>query len=83
MGLSGRPTPDLLAVRFTAGASKCIDGLRPPPAREPSPSFGVPDGTPGKAQTTQVGLYGVTAWNSGSDYFPAEHINIFPTGANK
>ncbi len=46
-------------------------------------SFGVPDGTPGKAQTTQVGLYGVSAWNSGSDYFPAEHINIFPTGPSK
>ena len=38
-------------------------------------AFGVPDGTPGRAQTTQIGLFppgsGATA-----DAYPAEHITL-------
>jgi hypothetical protein len=40
-------------------------------------AFGVPEGTPGRARTTQRGLYGVL---SGPDFFPTERIEIQRTG---
>jgi len=79
----GAPLPDVL-VEFIPG----------PPAHEPimlffeahaegtlREGFGVPDGTPGRAQTTQVGLFR----NAGKgpkeeDVYPAEHIKLTVLG---
>jgi hypothetical protein len=44
-------------------------------------AFGVPDGTPGMAHTTQRGLYTAPGLpNNGQDYFPAEHVDFWATG---
>lgn len=76
----GDPLPDLLAEIVVGPTVETImlsqeasaDGA----LRE---AFGVPDGTPGRAQLTQIGLFppgkGATA-----DGYPAEHINLKVVG---
>ena len=43
-------------------------------------AFGVPEGTPGRAHTTQRGLYGVPGQGIPPDQFPAEKIDIQEVG---
>lgn len=43
--------------------------------------FGVPDGTPGMAHTTQRGMFTSPGLpNNGQDTYPAEHVKIWATG---
>ena len=43
-------------------------------------AFGVPEGTPGRAQTTQTGLFQTTGKGATADGYPAEHIKLQVVG---
>jgi len=44
------------------------------------PDFGVPDGTPGRVETTQIGRFTLPSQSPKYDGFPAEHILIRQVG---
>jgi hypothetical protein len=78
----GDPLPDLIqffadpsyggelqSIKFTARA----DG----PLRE---AYGVPDGTPGRTEVIQTGLFMTNWMGATADGFPAENINLMVVG---
>jgi hypothetical protein len=78
----GDPMPDLL-LEFTAPEPtrewiRCsIEVNADGTLRE---AFGVPDGTPGHAQMTQIGLYKTAGKGGAADGYPAEHIKLKVVG---
>jgi hypothetical protein len=70
----GDPLPDLLAIQEQDLIMDCIVATGTGPLSE---AFGVPDGTPGRAQMTQVGLWQRTSGKGATaDHFPVEHIKL-------
>jgi len=76
----GAPLEDLATIAFTL-QTETFQQLNAIGQGTFRTAFGVPDGTPGIAQTTQTG----TLQSNGSggprgDFFPAEHIDFHVTG---
>jgi len=78
-----RPLPSLARLSFFPSPDYTLNKLSlvasaSGPLRA---AYGVPNGTPGRLQLTQRGLYDVSGLsNNGQDNaFPAEHINITVT----
>jgi hypothetical protein len=67
--IPGPPTHEFIMLSCEASAEGTL--------RE---AFGVPDGTPGRAQATQIGLFQTAGKGATADGFPAEHINLKVVG---
>ena len=83
----GDPLPDLVQLIFAPLPGQEFPSFISFRARadgELRAAFGVPDGTPGRAQVTQNGLFGAAIRNGFrgalADAFPAEHINLRVVG---
>jgi hypothetical protein len=74
----GDPLPDLLTIQEQDLIMDSIVATGTGPLSE---AFGVPDGTPGRAQMTQVGLWQRTSGKGATaDHFPVEHIKLHVVG---
>ncbi|HEY5914065.1 MAG TPA: hypothetical protein VJA21_26045 [Verrucomicrobiae bacterium] len=70
----GAPLPDLLTIQPEDLIMDSIEATGMGPL---SKAFGVPDGTPGRVQMTQVGLWERTSGKGATaDDFPVEHIKL-------
>ncbi len=70
----GAPLPDLLNIQPENLIYDLIEATGMGPLSE---AFGVPDGTPGRAQMTQVGLWErASGKGATADGFPVEHIKL-------
>jgi len=83
----GAPLPDLIQLHFCPGEGQELEVLsfRARANGTLRAAFGVPDGSPGRLETVQTGLFKVSGVaNSNSrvalDAFPAEKVLIQPTG---
>jgi hypothetical protein len=80
----GAPLPSLARLSFFPSPDYALNKLSLVASADGTlrAAYGVPDGTPGRLQLTQRGLYDVSGLpNNGQDNnFPAEHINITVTG---
>ncbi len=77
----GAPLPSLFALSFVPSANYTLDKLALVGNATGTlrAAFGLPDGTPAKAHTTQRGLYDVPGMQvNGHDVFPAETLDIHP-----
>jgi hypothetical protein len=75
----GAPLPSLYALSFAPSPNYKFEKLSIVGNATGTlrTAFGVPDGTPGVAHTTQRGLYDVPGQaNNGHDLFPAEKVDI-------
>jgi hypothetical protein len=78
----GAPLPDLLQIAFAPneGEELVFLGCRGQASGELRDDFGVPDGTPGRVNMVQTGLFMTHFQGATADGFPAERINITPVG---
>jgi len=80
----GAPLPDLVNA-FILGNATPAQQLMFLEFRSDGPGplhslFGVPDGTPGRLQVTQTGLFVTKGGGSTADGFPAEHVELRAVG---
>ncbi len=78
----GSPMPDLFQVLLFPKPGQKVNKLSFVLTAEGTlrASFGVPDGTPGMAHTTQRGLFNVPGKGLPPDMFPAEKVMFIETG---
>ena len=77
----GAPLPNLIDLVFAPSSGQFLNKLSfvANATGTMRAAFGVPEGTPGKAHTTQEGLYGVPG-KPPSDVFPTEYVRAYPVG---
>jgi hypothetical protein len=78
----GDPLPDLIQLIFfpEEGQEQLFFALRASAKGELKETFGVPDGTPGKATVTQTGLFMTPFMGAVEDGFPVERIKLQKIG---
>jgi hypothetical protein len=80
----GAPLPSLARLSFFPSANYTLGKLALVTSADGTfrAAYGVDEGTPGKMQITQRGIYDAPgiANSQPPDYFPAEHVNLIVTG---
>ncbi len=72
----GAPLPDLLVAYSEHPQNMIMLSIEANGTGPLSEAFGVPDGTPGRAQMTQVGVFRSPGMGATADGWPAEHIKL-------
>ncbi len=76
----GADLPDLITFFLSGGILKSVS-ITVEGAGTFRAASGLPDGTPGRAQATQVGLFMTHFQGATADAFPAEHIRLQAVGS--
>ena len=78
----GDPLPDLVQLLFEPLSGQEVRSISIAAAGSGTfrAAFGVPDGTPGRVQVTQTGLFMTAFKGATADGFPAEHVLLRVVG---
>ncbi len=72
----GGPLPELAVAYFDQPQNMIMLSIESTGTGPLSEAFGVPDGTPGKAQMIGVGLFNTAGMGATAEGWPAEHIKL-------
>ena len=82
MPKAGEPLPDLLKVLADPDPGMSVRSMQFVSSGEGQlrSAYGVPDGTPGRLQVTQTGIFHGSGRGALADGYPAEHVKLSTTG---
>jgi hypothetical protein len=72
----GAPLPELPVAHFEEPQNTVMLSIEATGTGPLTAAFGVPEGTRGRAQMTQVGLWQTAGMGATADNWPAEHIKL-------